>query len=125
MKLIEAAGLGGKDALSRADLAALFEEARNFLEAFGAPSLEEWAALSFVEKEALAAAGRAIRKEAAVDAGVASHGYVEAAHVLASVDGGAALDRARAKERREKLVASALRAKEKLERRQAFVEVAA
>ncbi|MCO5167878.1 MAG: hypothetical protein M9894_16160 [Planctomycetes bacterium] len=68
--------------------------ARHFLEAGGVPSLEEWAALTPLERSAFVAAGRTLRVEQAVRTGQASRGELAALRVLGELDQGRAHDEA-------------------------------
>lgn len=70
--------------------AALVAVAVEFLRGGGAVSLAEWGRLLPAERAALAAAGTALRAEAAAAVGYASLGPYAAAEVLSPADGGAA-----------------------------------
>lgn len=97
-KLAAAAGLGGFDleALSEEERgqarALLVQAARSFLLGGGWLTLDDWAGLCWDERAAAAAAGDALRREFAVMSGAAARSELEAADVIAPVDGGAQLE---------------------------------
>lgn len=89
---------------------ALVAAAVEFLRGGGMVSLVEYRRLLPIERAALAAAGTALRAEAAATVGYASLGPYAAAEVLSPADGGAAKEAITLAQGIERAVAAARRA---------------